>query len=208
MDSSPGFLDPWPLPHEAFDKITTNCPPPGCRLPDAGFPGAALPVSQPAFGSGCAGLREVTSTLPKSRPPPVSTGTGSAGLPVPDGRVGSLKLYRFPRRYSADRAGWRPFIDRIEGQGWRLSAKAAGLRRWPGTERLPGNGESHLVRQGIPRPDRRRRRRPDTGEGIRRHGRPSGSKLRRRRPRGRCLAPPREARGERPNSGVSPLAVP
>ena len=27
--------------------------------------------------------------MPKSRPPPVSTGAGFAGLPVPDGRVGS-----------------------------------------------------------------------------------------------------------------------
>ena len=42
-----------PLPHEVFDKTTKNRPPPGFRLPDAGFSGAALPGSQPTtFGSG------------------------------------------------------------------------------------------------------------------------------------------------------------
>ena len=44
------------LTREVFDKTTKNCPPPGCRLPDAGFPELALPGSQPAFGSGYVGL--------------------------------------------------------------------------------------------------------------------------------------------------------
>ena len=33
------------LPREVFDKTTKNCPPPGFRLPDAGFPGLAHPGS-------------------------------------------------------------------------------------------------------------------------------------------------------------------
>ena len=37
----------------------------------------------------------------------------------------------------------------MEECGWCLPAKAEGLRRWPGTERLLGNAELHLVRQGI-----------------------------------------------------------
>ena len=66
----------------------------------------------------------------------------------PGPRLG-LELYRATRWFEVDRRGWRPFIARIEECGWCLPAKAEGLRRWPGTERLLGNGEIHLVRQGI-----------------------------------------------------------
>ena len=69
-----------------------------------------------------------------------------AGGPGP--RLG-LELYR-PRKWSAvDRAGWRPFIARLVECGWCLPAKAEGLRRWPGIDMLFGDGEAHLVRQGI-----------------------------------------------------------
>ena len=66
----------------------------------------------------------------------------------PGPRLG-LELYR-PRKWSAvDRWGWRPFIARLVECGWCLPAKAEGLRRWPGTDMLFGDGEAHLVRQGI-----------------------------------------------------------
>ena len=60
-----------------------------------------------------------------------------------------LELYRPLKWHAADRRGWHPFIARIEERGWCLPAKAEGLRRWPGTERLIGGGEMYLVRQGI-----------------------------------------------------------
>ncbi len=66
----------------------------------------------------------------------------------PGPRLG-LELYRPPMWFEVDRTGWRPFIARLEEKGWSLPAKAEGLRRWPGTERLLGGGEVLLVRQGI-----------------------------------------------------------
>ena len=60
---------------------------------------------------------------------------GTARGPGP--RLG-LELYRPLKWFAADRAGWRPFIARLEERGWCLPAKAEGLRRWPGTERLRG----------------------------------------------------------------------
>lgn len=60
-----------------------------------------------------------------------------------------LELYRGPKWYAVDRTVWRPFIARLEERGWCLPEKAAGLRRWPGSERLIGPGGMHLVRQGI-----------------------------------------------------------
>ena len=69
-----------------------------------------------------------------------------AGGPGP--RLG-LELYRAPKWSAVDRRGWRPFIARLVECGWCLPAKAEGLRRWPGTEGLFGDVESHLVRQGI-----------------------------------------------------------
>ena len=61
--------------------------------------------------------------------------------PGPGPRLG-LELYRVG-------ADWRPFIARIEEKGWCLPAKAEGLRRWRGAERLFGGGEVHRVRLGI-----------------------------------------------------------
>lgn len=66
----------------------------------------------------------------------------------PGPRLG-LELYRPVKWHSVDRAGWTPFIDRIEERGWCLPAKAGGLRRWPGAERLLDGGRMRLVRQGI-----------------------------------------------------------
>ena len=66
----------------------------------------------------------------------------------PGPRLG-LELFRPPWWFAADRAGWRPLIARLEEQGWCLPAKAGGLRRWPGIERLLGGGEMFHVRQGI-----------------------------------------------------------
>ena len=66
----------------------------------------------------------------------------------PGPRLG-LELYRPLKWFAVDRTGWRPFIARLEELGWCLPAKAEGLRRWPGAERLRGNAEIHLVRQGI-----------------------------------------------------------
>ena len=59
----------------------------------------------------------------------------------PGPRLG-LELYRVG-------ADWRPFIARIEEKGWCLPAKAEGLRRWRGAERLFGGGEVHRVRLGV-----------------------------------------------------------
>ena len=66
----------------------------------------------------------------------------------PGPRLG-LELYRTPKWFAVDRSGWPPFIARLEEKGWCLPAKAEGLRRWPGAERLFGDGEVHLVRRGI-----------------------------------------------------------
>ena len=66
----------------------------------------------------------------------------------PGPRLG-LELYRVPMWFEIDRTGWRPFIARLEERGWCLPSKAAGLRRWPGAERLFGGGEVYLVHQGI-----------------------------------------------------------
>ena len=60
-----------------------------------------------------------------------------------------LELYRAIQWFEADRRGWRPVIARLEERGWCLPAKAEGLRRWPGIERLIGGGKIHCVRQGI-----------------------------------------------------------
>ena len=60
-----------------------------------------------------------------------------------------LELYRPTYWFAADRAGWRPLIAGLEERGWCLPAKAGGLRRWPGVDRLLGDGEVHRVRQGI-----------------------------------------------------------
>ena len=66
----------------------------------------------------------------------------------PGPRLG-LELYRATRWFEADRKVWRPLIARIEGRGWCLPAKAEGLRRWPGVERLIGGEKIRLVRQGV-----------------------------------------------------------
>ena len=60
-----------------------------------------------------------------------------------------LELYRSSLWSAVDRAGWRPFIARLEENGWCLPAKAEGLRDLPGTERLIGGGEIYFVRKGI-----------------------------------------------------------
>ena len=59
-----------------------------------------------------------------------------------------LELYRPMKWFAAERKGWNRVITRIEERGWCLPAKAGGLRRWPGIERLLGGGETYLVRQG------------------------------------------------------------
>ena len=60
-----------------------------------------------------------------------------------------LELYRPPKWFAVDRTGWIPFIARLEDKGWCLPSKAAGLRSWPGTERLFDRGELRLVRKGV-----------------------------------------------------------
>ena len=75
----------------------------------------------------------------------VSLDVGARG---PGPRLG-LELYRPLKWFAADRRGWRPFITRLVECDWCLPAKAEGLRRWPGTERLLGGGKIHHVRQGI-----------------------------------------------------------
>ena len=66
----------------------------------------------------------------------------------PGPRLG-LELYCATYWLEADRTEWRPFIARIEERGWCLPAKAEGLRRWPGVERLIGGGGIRPVRQGV-----------------------------------------------------------
>ena len=60
-----------------------------------------------------------------------------------------LELYRPPKWFAVDRTGWHPFIARLEEQGWCLPEKAAGLRGWPGVERLFIEAGIFVVRQGI-----------------------------------------------------------
>lgn len=66
----------------------------------------------------------------------------------PGPRLG-LELLRPPNWFAADRAAWLPLIARIEERGWCRPAKAEGLRRWPRSERLLGDGEVFHVRQGV-----------------------------------------------------------
>ena len=75
----------------------------------------------------------------------VSIDVTAAGLGP---RLG-LELYRPPKWFAGDRTGWLPFITRLEERGWCLSAKAAGLRDWPRSERLFGAEGISVVRQGI-----------------------------------------------------------
>ena len=66
----------------------------------------------------------------------------------PGPRLG-LELYCATQWLEADRKAWRSLIARLEERGWCLPAKAEGLRRWPGTERLIGEGRIRPVRQGV-----------------------------------------------------------
>ena len=60
-----------------------------------------------------------------------------------------LELLRPPNWFAADPRAWLPLVARIEERGWCLPAKAEGLRRWPRSERLLGDGEVFHVRQGV-----------------------------------------------------------
>ena len=60
-----------------------------------------------------------------------------------------LELYRPPKWMAVDRTGWRPFIARLRERDWCLPAKAAGLRNWPGVDRLFTEAGVFVVRQGI-----------------------------------------------------------
>lgn len=76
----------------------------------------------------------------------------AVGLEVTAQGIGprlGLELYRPVRWFDADAMGWNPFIDRVSALGWCLPDKAEGLRRWPGVERLLGDGKIYIVRQGI-----------------------------------------------------------
>ena len=76
----------------------------------------------------------------------------AVGLEVTAQGIGprlGLELYRPVRWFDADPQGWNPLIDRITEQGWCRPEKAAGLRRWPGVERLLGERSFYVVRQGI-----------------------------------------------------------
>ena len=76
----------------------------------------------------------------------------AVGLEVTAQGIGprlGLELYRPVRWFDADARGWHPFIDRVAEQGWCMPEKAAGLRRWPGVERMLGDGKLYIVRQGI-----------------------------------------------------------
>ena len=76
----------------------------------------------------------------------------AVGLEVTAQGIGprlGLELYRPVRWFDADAMGWHPFIDRVSALGWCLPDKADGLRRWPGVERLLGDGRIYIVRQGI-----------------------------------------------------------
>ena len=58
------------LTHEIFDKTTQNYPPPGFRLPDAGFPGAVRPGSA-ALGSTLPGWESAPQKIPRRHNTPV-----------------------------------------------------------------------------------------------------------------------------------------
>ena len=76
----------------------------------------------------------------------------AVGLEVTAQGIGprlGLELYRPVRWFDADPMGWNPFIHRVTEQGWCVPGKADGLRRWPGVERLFGEGAIYVVRQGI-----------------------------------------------------------
>ena len=49
-----------------------------------------------------------------------------------------LELFRPVQRFSIDRTGWRPLIERLTDRQWCVPAKADGLCAWPRTERLLG----------------------------------------------------------------------
>ena len=60
--------------------------------------------------------------MPKSRPPPVSTGAGSAGLPAPDGRAGS-------HRTDCGRAGSGMAV-LLSAEGRQFEPTAQAIRNW------------------------------------------------------------------------------
>ena len=60
-----------------------------------------------------------------------------------------LELYRPEKWFAVDRTGWHPFIVRLRERGWCLAAKAAGLRNWPGVDRLFTEAGVFVVRRGI-----------------------------------------------------------
>ena len=60
-----------------------------------------------------------------------------------------LELFRPTQRFSIDRKGWRPLIERLTDREWCLPAKAEGLRAWPRTERMLGRHGVYRVYQYI-----------------------------------------------------------
>ncbi|MCY4122355.1 MAG: hypothetical protein OXG72_15705 [Acidobacteria bacterium] len=60
-----------------------------------------------------------------------------------------LELFRPVQRFSVDRTGWRPMIERLTDRRWCVPAKAEGLRAWPRTERLLGPHGAYRVYQYI-----------------------------------------------------------
>ena len=60
-----------------------------------------------------------------------------------------LELFRPVQRFSIDRTGWLPMIERLTDRRWCVPAKAEGLRAWPRTERVLGPHGAYRVYQYI-----------------------------------------------------------
>ena len=124
------------LTHEVFDKTTKNRPPPGCRLPDAGSPGAARPGSwehgRPArwFGHLCGhpwapDCTALHRTLPHKVHSPPASGPASSTRWIRRGCAPSARLSPRPPP-TAHRPPPRP-----PGQGgasWKRKRRQAQAR--------------------------------------------------------------------------------
>ena len=114
------------------------------RIDTAGLPGLLDRLRWP--GSADAALSVTAATNDLTSPGAVLSLDVSASGVSP--RLG-LELFRPAQRFTVDRTGWRPMIERLTDRRWCLPAKAEGLRAWPRTERVLGPTGVYRVHQYV-----------------------------------------------------------
>ena len=103
------------------------------RIETAGLPGLLERLRWPGPADTALSVTAATNDL-TSPGAVLSLDISASGISP---RLG-LELFRPVQRFSIDRTGWRPLIDRLTDRQWCLSAKAEGLRAWPRAERVLG----------------------------------------------------------------------